>query len=160
MCSSDLRTLVALDAAVERWSRLGIPTPGLVTEDPTIQRPDARTLAMAVGMDEVDAVDSLASALIPSAPPCATTQPWPAGAAYDYLWGWLSRTGGVPRDRIGYRGMEVTSGDHPDAPPESLLPIGPLIDRVLSLPTEQQKRWASANLAAMRECSVLAPIDP
>lgn len=152
--------LDSIDVAVGRWSSLGIPAPRLVTEDSTIDRPDALTLDLAVGSDAADAVDSMARALIPSAPPCASTQPWPAGAAFDYLWGWLALTGGVPRDRIGYRGMETTSGDHPDAPPESLPPIGPLVDRVLSLPTEEQRRWASSNLAAMRECSVLAPLEP
>lgn len=153
-------TLAPMDGAAGRWASLGVPTPRLVTEGPTVDLPDAVSLPMAAGIDAIGAVDSLARALVPPAPPCAETRPWPAGAAFDYLWGWLARTGGVPRDRIGYRGMDTTSGDHPDVPPDSLPPIGPLVDRVLSLPAEEQGRWAVANLAAMRECSVPAPLEP
>jgi len=153
-------TIRALDVAVATWSSVGIETPRIVTEDPLANDPHSRTITLGTGVTPLQAVDQLAETLMPTAPPCAATRPWPAGAVYDYLWGWLARTGGVPRADIGYRGLATISGDHPDAPDDSLLPIGPLVDRVLSLPPERQAEWAAASLAAMRQCSVLAPLEP
>ncbi len=153
--------LDAVDRAVSAWSVLGLETPRIITEAPLSELPGARTMALWVDQGPYELVRDLARAMLPTRPACGAFQPWPAEAASPYLEVWLAAVAGVPRTAFRFYDDDHDTPDpdeFPDARPETIVPVRPLVDDILALPVEAQSRWANENLAAMRRCSVEAPM--
>ncbi len=157
-----LAAVAAADDAVVAWSAMGLETPKLITEARETPGPDALTVALWTGLDAYDLVADMAWAMVPDAPGCAATEAWRSEVAGPYLWVWFAMTGGVPPDEIRrYEGDARPDPEiYADAAPTSLLPVRPLVDAVLASSPEAQRRWVTANVAAMGACSVDPPLEP
>lgn len=136
-----------VDDAAAAWRDVGLAVPTVVSEGR--QTPaDGLRIGFSRRSSTADIVNSLASGLLPSWPPCADTERYAGGDAAPYLEAWLMATAGTSRDELVAR-----FGDDPGLP-NGVPPVLDLVSMVLRAPEIQQEEWASRNIRAMKACGI------
>jgi hypothetical protein len=156
------------DEVVGRWQRAGITVPTVFREGPVADADEAARIRLWARSDRHRVLQELVGAVVPPywaarPPACARTEPWPSAIASPYLSVWLSTVAGMPESirRFQFEGDERPDSDYfADTPREAIVPVRPLVDRVLALPRDEQAAWVEANLEALGRCRVEAPLDP
>ena len=160
----DLPTVSAgVDAAVARWASLGVRPPGTFTEGQGAGWPADVTVRLFSRQTTAEYTIAAVDAMVGDLPTCPDGHVAPSAGSEPYVWVWLARATGVADEAIATRwegAMRPDPEEYPTTPVAALVPVLPLVDHVMTLPREQQGRWAMANLDALRRCGVDAPIQP
>jgi hypothetical protein len=142
------------------WSRFGISPPAEFTEASLdMSSPDVRSFGIWTGADRTEIIQALALSMLPDWPACAESaggdqmQPAYLGVdAYDYVLAWFEATAGIPRRVIRQEYRAAEGSGQPD--------VAELIERVRSLPPQQQQSWVENNLAALSACDIPPRLEP
>ncbi|MER6316479.1 hypothetical protein ABT237_22295 [Streptomyces sp. NPDC001581] len=134
----------AVAAVRQKLADVGIETSKVFTMAATPERGEAK-----LGVDTkprgVDVVAGVALSVVPPVPACAEKGAYPAGKAQPPTAAWLLLTAGLPAEGLQGR-FDPTTVD--------------LVNRIRTLPLDEQRSWYQYNSQAMRDCSTKPQITP
>ncbi|MGW3058035.1 DUF7224 domain-containing protein [Streptomyces goshikiensis] len=134
----------AVNAVRHTLTDAGIETAAVYTMAAATRQGEAK-LGIATNPRGSDVIAGVALSLIPAVPACAAAGPYPAAPAQPPTAAWLLVTAGMPAEALSE-----------SFPP----PTVELVNRIRTLPREEQLAWYRFNDGAMRGCSTEPQIAP
>ncbi|MFD8978469.1 hypothetical protein [Streptomyces sp. NPDC059564] len=127
-----------------KLTNAGIETSATFTMAATTRNGEAK-LGITTKPRGADVVAGVALSLMPAVPACAADGPYPAAPAQPPTAAWLLVTAGMPAEALSGRFDPPTLD---------------LVNRIRTLPREEQQAWYRFNNEAMRGCTTKAQITP